>query len=115
MASPDGAFIDHVLDLLQAFGPVRAKKMFGGYGVFLDDLVFAIVADDVLYFKADADNAHQFDALDLPPFAYLRNGKEVRMSYRQAPEAALDDSAEMQRWAESGRAAALRAARKKSR
>ncbi|WP_203301031.1 TfoX/Sxy family protein [Marinobacter sediminum] len=27
--------------------------MFGGYGIYYDGLMFALVADDVLYFKAD--------------------------------------------------------------
>ena len=34
--------------------------MFGGWGFYCDDLFFAIVADDTLYLKADADSAEHF-------------------------------------------------------
>ena len=110
----DSEFLDHALDLLQEFGPVKFKKMMGGHCLFLDGLAFAIVADDTLYFKSDADNEALFADLGLPNFTYERQGKQVSMSYRQAPEAALEDAAEMGRWAAVGHEAAVRADRKKS-
>ena len=42
-------FVDRALGLLVPLGPVRARAMFGGYGVYQRDTFFAIVVDDTLY------------------------------------------------------------------
>ena len=42
-------FVRHVLDLMAPLGAVRARAMFGGYGVYQRDTFFAIVVDDTLY------------------------------------------------------------------
>ncbi len=49
--SKDDEFIAFLLDPLQLMGPVVARRMFGGAGLFLDDLMFGLVSDRVLYLK----------------------------------------------------------------
>ena len=46
-------YVIYLFELLTDFGDVEAKSMFGGFGLYLDGLMFAIVADDALYFKVD--------------------------------------------------------------
>ena len=46
-------FVRFVLDLMEPVGEVRARAMFGGFGIYQQDTIFAIIADDRLYFKAD--------------------------------------------------------------
>ena len=46
-------FIAFVVEQLSGLGPVRAKRMFGGAGVYCDAVMFALISDDTLYFKAD--------------------------------------------------------------
>lgn len=53
MAS-DQAFIDFILDQLQPTGPVSARKMFGEYGLYWDDKLFALVCDNKLFVKPTA-------------------------------------------------------------
>ena len=53
-------FRDRVLGKLLPFGPVRARAMFGGYGLFLDDVMFALIARDTLFFKVDGENRPDF-------------------------------------------------------
>lgn len=102
-------FIEYLLELLKPLGPVRAQRMFGGYGLFLDELMFGLVANDVLYLKTDAGNRAAFEAHRLPPFTYERAGKPaIVMSYHRAPEDALEDSAELCRWARDAASAARR-------
>ncbi len=38
---------------MAGFGPVTVRPMFGGAGIFRDGLMFALIADEVLYLKAD--------------------------------------------------------------
>jgi DNA transformation protein len=88
--------------------------MFGGHGVYHDDLMFGLVADDVLYLKADRESSVAFSERGLPPFEYDRRGKKTRTSYFQAPEEIFDDAVQAQEWAKRAFEAALRA-RKRNR
>ena len=108
-------FISYVVDLMQSIGPVSAKAMFGGYGIFLKGLMFGLVADSVLYLKADKETENEFSARELAAFTYHKKGKEFRMSYYQAPEEALEDGEEMNYWANKAYGAATRAAAGKKR
>lgn len=103
-------FCDHVLELLQGLGPVSARRMFGGHGLFLDGLMFALIADSEFYLKADQDSRRAFLDLGLQAFTYNKNGKLMEMSYFQAPEACLDSLDDMTHWGNVAFAAALRAA-----
>lgn len=107
-------FCRYVLDLTQTIGPVESRRMFGGYGIFLDGLMFGLIADNQLYLKVDAENKNQFVDEGLEAFAYLKKGKEMKLSYFQAPDDAMENSETMNQWANSAFSAALRAAAKKS-
>ena len=98
-------FIDLILDLLEGFGQVSARRMFGGHGIFRDGLMFAIVVDDVLYLKADDDNRTEYTRRRLQPFFYEKQGRKQMMSYYQVPEEVFDDAAEMCAWAAQAYAA----------
>lgn len=100
---------DYLPEALETFGPIAVRKMFGGYGIYRDGLMFALVAGDTLYLKADAENVRYFDALNLPPFEYRRNGKLAKMMYYQAPEEFMEDREQAAVWALRSYDAALRA------
>lgn len=86
--------------------------MFGGYGIFKDDLMFGLVADESLYLKADDVNRTDFEARGLERFVYYKKGKPMYLSYYQAPEETLDNSGDMLAWAEKSFAAAIRSGKK---
>jgi len=109
----ENEFVEYVLELLGPFGPVQAKAMFGGFGIYRNHLMFGLIADETLYLKADEKNRAAFEAKGLPPFTYAKKGKKYSMSYYQAPEEALEDPEEMSLWAESAYGAALRANKRK--
>ena len=106
-------FTSYVVDLMQSIGPVNAKAMFGGYGIFHEGLMFGRVADNVFYLKIDEETENEFKAKGLEQFTYNKKGKEFRMSYYQAPEEALESGKEMSSWAAKAYSTALRAASKK--
>lgn len=109
-SSDEKEFASHVVDLMQSVGPVNAKRMFGGYGIFLDGLMFALIADQTLYLKADKESESDFNDRGLEVFTYNKKGKEYAMSYFQAPEETLEDAEQMNIWANTAYGAALRAA-----
>lgn len=82
-------FLDWVLELSAPLGAVAARRMFGGYGLFLDGLMFAIVVDDVVWFKTDSQNRERFVSIGEPPFTYQRNGKPAQLNFYRAPDKAL--------------------------
>ena len=109
MASTPDEFVEYVVELMAGWAQVAARKMFGGYGLYREGLMFALIAEDELFFKADADNEAQFERADSHPFVYVSQTRTVQMSYWSAPAASLDSPAEMGEWCQSAYGAALRA------
>ena len=101
--------IDHICEAFALFGPVTARRMFGGYGLFHQGVMIGLVDDETLYLKSDPSIAHHFTELDLPPFQYGKKDKVVTMSYHQAPDTLLDDPHEAAIWAKRSFDAAQRA------
>ena len=87
--------------------------MFGGVGIYSGNLFFALLADDILYFKVDDSNRPDFEARDMPPFRPYGEQGEV-MQYYEVPADLLDDPEELRPWAEKSIAAAARKSNKKS-
>ena len=104
---------EEIIEMFSAFGPVAVRRMFGGAGIYAGDTMFALVADDQLYFKADAQNRVLFEEHELLPFTYESKGKRVTMSYYSAPEEVFDDEEAMTQWASRAVDAARRGAKVK--
>jgi len=105
-ASPE--FREFVIEQLSALGPVRIRAMFGGAGVFLHDVMFGLIADDVLYFKADDTTASRFEAEGMAAFTYDGRGKSIVMPYWIVPDRLFDDADEMTEWARQAYDVALK-------
>jgi DNA transformation protein len=105
----DSDFVATVLDLLSPWGGVSARRMFGGYGIYRQGLMFGLVSDDVLYLKADAQNRPAFEAAGMGPFTYDGKDRTVALPYWEAPPELFDDGDAMIEWAKGAFAAALRA------
>lgn len=101
-------FIDYLHEVFEHFGPVQARRMFGGYGIYHDGVMFGLVADDTLYLKADQTTAAQFKSRGLGQFEYDKAGKTIKMSYYLAPEEIMDSPEDAAVWARRAYAAALR-------
>ncbi|MBI5259617.1 MAG: TfoX/Sxy family protein [Burkholderiales bacterium] len=114
MARPDEEFVTHCLELLGALGPARARRMFGGHGLYVSDQFIALIANDTLYLKTDDDTRAQFEQAGSRPFDYTtRDGQRVVMAYWAAPQDAMESPALMLPWARLAMASALRAAASK--
>ena len=93
-------FADHLRDLFGALGPVETRRMFGGAGVYLGDAMFALVIDDTLYMKADAELAGTYAEAGSVPFSYdTRSGLRTIPGLMRLPDSALDDADEALDWA----------------
>ncbi len=106
-------FVEYLHEVFEHFGPIRSRKMFGGHGIYHNDLMFGLVADDELYLKTDKQNVALFEERNLDPFEFVAKGKTSKMSYYAAPEEIYDDFEQATYWAEVAFSAALRADEKK--
>lgn len=102
-------FIEHLTDLFGDDAPVTVRRMFGGAGVFRDGLMFALIVDDTLYFKADDRNRPDFEAAAMEPFTYTRGEKRTSMSYWACPPHLLEDGEAFADWSRKAFEAALAA------
>lgn len=96
-ASPE--FLALLEDLFDGFEPVRTKRMFGGAGLYAGEVMFGLIADDVLFLKADEATAARFKAEGCEPFTYEGKSKPVVMSYWRMPERLYEDADELAVWA----------------
>ena len=101
-------FVQSLHEVFERLGRIETKRMFGGHGVWHEGRMIALVADETLYLKSDAESAAHFDRLNLQPFTYMRQGKAMPMSYRLAPADLFEDREEAARWGRLAYEAALR-------
>ena len=88
----DRSYLDYILgDVLKDLSPVSAKAMFGGWGLYLDGLIFGIVIDGEFYVKVAAADRDELKRLGGRAFAYRRRSREVSLSYWLVPGPLLDE------------------------
>jgi len=93
-------FKEFVADLLMDFGPVTIRNMFGGAGVYADGVMFAILANDTFYLKADETSARAFASEGMQPFSYRPEGRDaIAMSYWEVPPRLLEEPQQLASWA----------------
>ena len=83
-------FLEFVLDQLSGLRSVRSRRMFGGIGLYCDDLFFGIVDDDVVYFRVDDSNRDDYTARGCEPFRPFGD-ETTSMSYFRVPSDVLED------------------------
>lgn len=103
-----------VLDLLAPLGPVSARRMFGGAGVYVGDAMVGLIADETLYLRTDDALMADMQAAGGVPFVYDGKAKPVTMPYCTLPDSALDDPDEALAWARRSLAPAEAAAAQKA-
>ncbi len=102
-------YVDFVLDALADWHAVASRRMFGGYGLYRQGVMFALIVDDTLYFKVDDSNRKDFEQAGAGPFVYHAKGKPVSLSYWQVPPDVFEDSEQLGAWAQKAYQAGLRA------
>jgi DNA transformation protein len=99
MAVSEG-FKEFIRELLADFGPVIIRNMFGGAGVYADGVMFAILANDVIYLKTNAVSAFAFASEGMTPFTYQPKGKApIALPYWEVPPRLLETPEELAAWA----------------
>lgn len=102
-------FADEAVERLQrVVSGLRARRMFGGVGLYSGELFFGIVAFDRLWFKVDDSNRADYENRGMGPFKPFPD-RPTAMSYFEIPTDLLDDAEELRVWAMRSVAIARRA------
>ena len=93
-------YITYASDQLAGIGTITHRRMFGGAGLYCNGLFFAIIVDDVLYFKVDDTNREDYKDADMGPFTFTTDhGTEV-MNYYEVPIDVLENKEKVKQWAD---------------
>ncbi|MEX0644349.1 MAG: TfoX/Sxy family protein [Parvularculaceae bacterium] len=104
------SFLNLTKETFASFGTIEIRRMFGGAGVYCDTLFFAILDEDVVYFKVDDVTRGAFERAGLAPFQFeMKDGSMASMSYYNAPESIFDDADDLREWTTLALDAARRA------
>jgi len=106
---------EEIRELFSAFGPVSVRRMFGGAGLYAEDVMFALALGGEIFLKADAETIPALQAEGSAPFVYQAKGRRVVMSFWRLPDRLLDDPDDLANFARAALKVAHRAAAKKSR
>jgi DNA transformation protein len=90
MAS-DKDYLNYVMKLLSPIEGVSSKSMFGGYGLFHEGSMFALISGNGLFFKIDDSNRSLYEQA---------GSKQYKpMPYYQVPTEVLEDTGKLLDWA----------------
>ena len=112
----DTSFHDYIMsDVLGGISGVTSKSMFGGWGIYRDGIIFALIADAQLYFKVGPNNQAEYEAYGSEPFVYEHPSrkKPSTMPYWLVPEAVMEDRDLLPIWVDAAVAASVAAKKKK--
>lgn len=82
----DKPILKNSMRLFESLGRVKSRSMFGGFGIFVDDTMFALVVQDKLHIRADDHCAEIYRSKGLEPYIYKKRGFPVITKYFALPE-----------------------------
>ena len=100
-------FADYCCELVSGVGTPVAKRMFGGWGISVDGVTIAVIADltklgganEKLYLKVDDVSKKQFEAAGGKRFEMESKGKTLGMNYYTTPDETMESPDAMLQWA----------------
>ncbi|QAY76736.1 TfoX/Sxy family protein [Sphingosinicella sp. BN140058] len=97
--SIDEGLYSWIQEALAPLGSVSLRRMMGGATLYLDGIIFAILHDDTLWLKADAETDALWDEAGCERFSMtFKDGRVGTMDYRRAPADVYDDADALQHW-----------------
>jgi DNA transformation protein len=91
------SFATFVIDQLRGLGPVQARRMFGGQGLYWRDQIFGLIDDGRLYFRVSEATIARYEAMGSKPFEPWPG--HVMKGYYEVPGDMLEDPDEAAAWA----------------
>ncbi len=103
----DKKYLYYVMELLAPLGQITSRAMFGGYGIFHQGDMFALISGSRLYFKVNDSNRAAYQKAGSQPFP--------PMPYYEVPAEVMEDAAVLHDWTRISMAIGHATAKKKRR
>jgi DNA transformation protein len=88
----DKEYVGYVMELLEPLGAVTGRAMFGGFGIWEDGDMFALLdRESTLYFKVDDTTRVRYEDAGSEQF--------MTMPYWSVPVEVLEDDDQLHTWA----------------
>jgi len=97
------SYCDYVLDQLGEIEAIECRAMFGGHGLYVSGVFFAIVFRGCLYFRTDEQSREEYVRCGMEPFT--PNSRQTLRSYYEVPVDVLEDRDKLLDWAQIALAA----------
>jgi DNA transformation protein len=111
------SFLAFVIEQLADVSRVSDRRMFGGVGLYSDDVFFGVIDNDTLFFKVNDETRPRYETRGMGPFAPIAGQPPMR-GYFQVPPSILEDADALASWAREavsvGRSAGTRPRRRRS-
>jgi DNA transformation protein len=107
MAVSEG-YRQFVLDQLTPLGRVTTARLFGGVGLYVDEVIFGLIFNDQLYFKTDDASRTEYQRLGMQGFRThsKQRAPKLRMSYYTVPVDVIENPEALATWARTALAVA---------
>jgi DNA transformation protein and related proteins len=87
----------YIVEQLAALPALSTRRMFGGIGIYSDACFFALIDDDVLFFKVDDSNRDDYVSRGMK--AFMPFPGQPSLGYFQVPPDVIEEAEELARWA----------------
>ncbi len=101
----DKGFLEHVITLLSPLSSISSRSMFGGYGIFSEGNMFALISGSTLFFKVNDSN--------IANYKRVGSRQYKPMPYYEVPADVFEDTAKLLVWAQESIASAASGKKKK--
>jgi len=98
-------FVADLLERLAPLGELRARRMFGGSGLYCDDVFFGLIAEGVLFFRVDEASVQPYRDAGSAPFQPFPDEPSM-LAYYEVPLEVQERGEELLAWARRALAAA---------
>jgi DNA transformation protein and related proteins len=93
-------YTEYVLEFLESLFPVNIKRFFGGAGLYVDGIQFAMIMHNTLYFAVNVETRKKYEQAGMQSFSYMTKKGLIQVrKYYELPEEILADPEQLQLWA----------------
>jgi DNA transformation protein and related proteins len=103
----------YVTEQLAFLGPISNRSIFGAVGIFIDERLLGIVADEVLYLHTGPTNRDDYLSRGCRQFKPYPNAFDLTTDHHQVPSEIVSDPEVLKAWGERALHAAIEAAKAK--